>query len=969
MNDAPDFAFQAFGHSLLALTFGAAIMVTASLLAERILARAALRRALWQAATLGLCVLFAFELTGTTHGLSSFLASSDDSTTSRGETEPAPADIHNPPRSEPADPDLSLSSAVDDPLTAFASQPPLPFLNAYESACLEPLPFPIERDDFFSEMTHQTEYDQPQASEENSVAALPATTLPASSQPQRKDASGYASTAIGILTLLWLGGTCLFGGRAALARARLVRLRRQWQPNGDTELESLVETLRHRIGMKQTVRILVTEGLTTPVALGILRPTVLVPHDFTKRFSATQQQVILAHELAHLAGRDPIWLLASELVAALMWWHPLVHIARRRLLAVSEQTADEASTLVPDGPDVLAECLVKLGRRLNGRPRLGWIATEGTGLRSGLAHRVQRLLKLGDRPVCQVTRQVHGANRPVAVVLLMLLTISCTLWVHPRTSLAKGEETMNVLRGSWRQSLAAVAITAFLGPLSTDAAAEEPPEQPPKPAQLEDGSPVDQLLLADRGERERGDRERGEPEARGREREHREREGREQPERGKREGREREERGERERDVEHREREARERAHREREEPRERMTEVLEEFRRRVEEIEHETAEAERDYREGLRELATATRETKEEREENARHVAELEQEIDKRKKELAEEEGKEFEELEKEIDRLVKELEEAREIREELAERAAELQREAERRVNLNNRWVDLKNESLRARSQLTAVETEITRRIRGLTGEIAGHRRAGRHEQAERLQAELQELQERLRGRDLAVPLREKVEDIERRAIQEKIDWGRQYAEKAREAGWHDQAEEVERELRKWHQLLQERRDREHREGMERLEAMERELHEFREAGRHERAEQLEREMHELQQRLNAPRDGERPGPPPELQTRLEHLHVAMENLRAAGLHDEAQHIAEQIERIAHEHHPGPPERHDPDMRPPGPRDEPRREPRGEVAEHPHDQIEQLLRENEGLRRMMQELREGLNELRERR
>ena len=83
----------------------------------------------------------------------------------------------------------------------------------------------------------------------------------------------------------------------------------------------------------------------------------------------------------------------------------------------------------------------------------------------------------------------------------------------------------------------------------------------------------------------------------------------------------------------------------------------------------------------------------------------------------------------------------------------------------------------------------------------------------------------------------------------------------------------------------------------------------------------EQLEREMHELQQRLNAPRDGERPGPPPELQTRLEHLHVAMENLRAAGLHDEAQHIAEQIERIAHEHHPGPPERHDPDMRPPWP------------------------------------------------
>ena len=137
--------------------------------------------------------------------------------------------------------------------------------------------------------------------------------------------------------------------------------------------------------MGRTIRTGVAEGLPGPVAFGILRPTILVPADFARRFSRSQQEVILAHELAHLAGSDPAWLLFGELIVALLWWHPLVHLARRRLLAASEQAADEASLLVPDGPDVLAECLVKLGRRLTGKARLGWVAAEGTGLRSGLA--------------------------------------------------------------------------------------------------------------------------------------------------------------------------------------------------------------------------------------------------------------------------------------------------------------------------------------------------------------------------------------------------------------------------------------------------------------------------------------------------------------------------------------------------------------------------------------------------------
>jgi beta-lactamase regulating signal transducer with metallopeptidase domain len=935
MYDAPDFAFQAFGHALFALALGAALMVAATLVVERLMTQAAMRRVLWQATLAGLCALFAFELSGTSHALSSLFARSSHPTASKTDIQAAPANLDESLIPQTADSALVPPYALYDlPAISTSHAPPL-FPNGEGHAYPEPAPFrtdsakalsatlPSAPRQFLAEPALQGDTAQnrlPSRSYRRQTVGnvAPRVTSPARFQAPASVAaipeSNSESSAATILVLLWLVGTCALGGRAVVARVKLSRQRWQWHTSDEPNLEQLVESLSHRIGMKRTVRIRVTNGLPTPVAFGILRPTVLVPTDFTKRFSDAQQQVILAHELAHLAGSDPAWLFASELVTALMWWHPLAHVARRRLLAASEQAADEACVIVPGGPDVLAECLVKLGRRLTGKPRLGWVAAEGSGLRSGLARRVQQLLKLSDRPAHHVARRVPAASRSIAVVLLVVLTIFCTLWIHPKTSFAKGEETMNVLRGSWRQSLAAVALTAFLGSLSTDAAADESPDGPPKPAQLEDGSPVDQLLLVQRGERERGEREVREPRERDRDAEHREREGREHHERG-----------ERERDAEHRERGPRERAQREGEEHRERLAEEREELRQRAEEIEHEKAEFQRDAEQEARELEEGIRETQEEIEELERHFVELEETLDELRKKRAEEadddhddgeeedEDEELEEIDEAIADVCEELEGAREEREELAERANELKREMrELQVNVRRRMAELDREFAVIRAQLSRMEVagredperaEIMRRMGELEREIAELNRAGKHGEARELHAEIRELHARLAGP----------------------------------------------------------RDREPREGMERLEAMERELHELREAGRHERAEQLERELHELHRRVHAPRDGDRPGPSPELQARIDHLHVAMENLHAAGLHEQAEQIAQQIERLMHEH--------DPDARPPH---EGRPEPGHEIVGQLRGEIEQLRRENEEMRRMMQEIREAqerfMKELRER-
>lgn len=232
----------------------------------------------------------------------------------------------------------------------------------------------------------------------------------------------------------WLIGTLILTVRLVFARLRLAaRVRRSprlansaviaGKPvSSDDAVKASVAELASRIGLKQ-VRVLDWPGLAGPMAFGVGRPTVAVPADFTTRFDPVQREAQLAHELAHLAGRDPLWRWVADLVGALAWWHPVAWWVRSRLRVASEQVADQAAALVPGGRVALAESLVAIGRQLaNSHPACPGLGIEGGGYRSSLARRVEALLETRE-PLTPATAgsgwRVHAAG-----CLLMLVTAS-----------------------------------------------------------------------------------------------------------------------------------------------------------------------------------------------------------------------------------------------------------------------------------------------------------------------------------------------------------------------------------------------------------------------------------------------------------------------------------------------------------------------------------------------------------------
>ncbi|HKK07377.1 MAG TPA: M56 family metallopeptidase, partial [Gemmatimonadota bacterium] len=165
------------------------------------------------------------------------------------------------------------------------------------------------------------------------------------------------------------------------------------------------------------VRLTELSGVGTPLALGTR--DVVVPPDLGVRLGPTSLRGVLAHEVAHLVRRDPLWSLVAAVVEAVCFFQPLNRVARRRLGALAELRADRWAIERTGSPLAMARGLeqVALAAASDGALRAGLAATGES--RAGLTDRVLRILD----PSPEDGRPVGRGPRTVLVggVLLVLL--------------------------------------------------------------------------------------------------------------------------------------------------------------------------------------------------------------------------------------------------------------------------------------------------------------------------------------------------------------------------------------------------------------------------------------------------------------------------------------------------------------------------------------------------------------------
>jgi hypothetical protein len=237
----------------------------------------------------------------------------------------------------------------------------------------------------------------------------------------------------------WVLGALAFSFgtvRSYLALRR--RLRYRPQVVGGGVLARLAVLVR-AAGISRRVRLTCTWRLRVPVALGLRAAEVCVPPRVFFQLDDEQQDALLAHELAHLVRRDPVWLPLTQLVAGVFFFQPLNWLARRRLRELSELLCDEWAVARTGRPLSLAACLAEVASwslaavgalAADAAPRQpARLPVPGMADRpSQLAHRIRRLLDSAPAspaaPAAPAdSSEPGGGGRRLAIVLASVLLV------------------------------------------------------------------------------------------------------------------------------------------------------------------------------------------------------------------------------------------------------------------------------------------------------------------------------------------------------------------------------------------------------------------------------------------------------------------------------------------------------------------------------------------------------------------
>jgi bla regulator protein BlaR1 len=187
------------------------------------------------------------------------------------------------------------------------------------------------------------------------------------------------------LGLAWAIGVLLFLVPVTVTPWRLRQLRRAARPWPDAD--TVVRPLAAAAGIGRPVALLVHDGVTSPLTCGSLRPVIVLPAD-ALRWDEDELQQALTHELEHIRRADWAVHVATRIVCALYWFHPLVWCVWRRLGLEAERACDDSVLRVADRT-AYAEQLVLLARR---RARHSTVAALSMAGGSDLSARVLALL-------------------------------------------------------------------------------------------------------------------------------------------------------------------------------------------------------------------------------------------------------------------------------------------------------------------------------------------------------------------------------------------------------------------------------------------------------------------------------------------------------------------------------------------------------------------------------------------------
>ncbi|PWJ49767.1 M56 family metallopeptidase [Faecalicatena contorta] len=150
---------------------------------------------------------------------------------------------------------------------------------------------------------------------------------------------GETFTRVDFLLWIWLAGTVLlsmlFIIKYVNTISKINNFETLYNGQADIVLEKVVDTL----GKQVNVRVVTSPMIKSPLGIGILKKTVLLP---AQNYSEEDLFYILLHEITHFLNKDIPFKILIQFFCYIFWWNPIVYLLRKDLEQVLEIKCDLA---------------------------------------------------------------------------------------------------------------------------------------------------------------------------------------------------------------------------------------------------------------------------------------------------------------------------------------------------------------------------------------------------------------------------------------------------------------------------------------------------------------------------------------------------------------------------------------------------------------------------------------------------
>lgn len=214
------------------------------------------------------------------------------------------------------------------------------------------------------------------------------------------------------LVLAWLGGVVVFTVRLIGGWFRTASLRSVESRPAPSNWQQTLDRLIARMGIAQSVRLMVTSLVEVPAVMGWLRPVILMPVGALTGLSPQYVEALLAHELAHVWRRDYLVNLLQSVAEAVLFYHPAVWWLSAEIRNERELCCDDLAVAASGDVLTYARALAELESFRPAHLQVAIAANSG-----GLLNRIGRLLG-------QPQPATHTLPGPAAAWALSILLLA-----------------------------------------------------------------------------------------------------------------------------------------------------------------------------------------------------------------------------------------------------------------------------------------------------------------------------------------------------------------------------------------------------------------------------------------------------------------------------------------------------------------------------------------------------------------